>query len=154
MQSALDFKINENSKVTHESTKKERFLALFVELSELANATRTFKYWSKKKSEKKDILLEEYADGIHFFFSLALAFKLELPESIEAVGEERTLTMLFLNVFERVNAFYLEPTVRNFTASLSIYLTLGKALYFTEDDIMHAYDNKLMINYNRQETDY
>lgn len=48
-QRELDADINSRHNVTHESTKTERFLALLVEIGELANATRAFKYWSLKK---------------------------------------------------------------------------------------------------------
>lgn len=60
----------------------DTFLALQVEISELANATRCFKHWSCKPSEKKEVLLEEYADILHFFLSLGnqLGFT---PEEVE-----------------------------------------------------------------------
>ncbi|MFT9495844.1 dUTP diphosphatase [Anaerosolibacter sp.] len=51
----------------------DRLLALHVEVSELANATRCFKYWSSKAPEKKEVLLDEYADILHFFLSVGLA---------------------------------------------------------------------------------
>jgi len=37
--------------VSHEDLLQERILALMVEVSEFANATRCFKYWSNKGSE-------------------------------------------------------------------------------------------------------
>ena len=45
-------------------------LALQVEVSELANATRCFKHWSTKSAESKERLLDEYADVLHFFLSI------------------------------------------------------------------------------------
>lgn len=47
-------------------------LALQVEVSELANATRCFKHWSKKGSESKERLLDEYVDVLHFWLSIGL----------------------------------------------------------------------------------
>lgn len=47
-----------------------RLLALQVEVSELANATRCFKYWSEKPSESKKRVLDEYADVLHFLLSI------------------------------------------------------------------------------------
>ena len=46
------------------------FLALQVEVGELANATRCFKYWSRKSSDPKERLLEEYADILHFVLNI------------------------------------------------------------------------------------
>lgn len=48
----------------------EKLLAAIVELSELANASRCFKYWSKKEAEPKERLLDEYADIFHFLLSI------------------------------------------------------------------------------------
>jgi dimeric dUTPase (all-alpha-NTP-PPase superfamily) len=46
-------------------------LALSVEVSELANEMRTFKHWSNRPMSSKEKLLDEYADVMHFMFSLA-----------------------------------------------------------------------------------
>ena len=48
----------------------DRIMALSVEVSELANATRSFKYWSVKSPESKERQLDEYADVLHFFLSV------------------------------------------------------------------------------------
>lgn len=64
-----------------ELTEKEllidKLLALQVEVSELANATRAFKYWSNKVPEVKEVILEEYVDILYFFLSVGnqLGFK-------------------------------------------------------------------------------
>lgn len=77
MQRELDAEIlrnlNKYSLVTFKDSDflTEKILALQVEVSELANATRCFKYWSKKKSEPKERLLDEYADCLHFLLSIA-----------------------------------------------------------------------------------
>lgn len=48
----------------------ERLLAMVVEIGELANATKCFKYWSQKPPESRERLLDEYADCLHFQLSL------------------------------------------------------------------------------------
>ena len=47
-----------------------RLLALQVEVSELANSTRSFKYWSDKGPESKERVIDEYADVLHFLLSI------------------------------------------------------------------------------------
>ncbi len=66
MQKELDLVIQEKHDVSFENTMTRRSLALFVEIGELANATRCFKYWSYKPSESKERVMDEYADGLHF----------------------------------------------------------------------------------------
>lgn len=49
-------------------------LALQVEVSELANETRAFKFWSRKEPAPREVILDEFADVIHFTMSLANQF--------------------------------------------------------------------------------
>src|SRR5688500_20051556 len=51
---------------------REKCLALLVELGELANETRCFKFRSKKPRNDDSVLLEEYVDNRHFRLSLGL----------------------------------------------------------------------------------
>ncbi|MCD3211014.1 hypothetical protein G8T71_06550 [Clostridium botulinum C/D] len=62
----------------------ERILALHVEVSELANATRCFKYWSTKKPESKERILDEYADVMHFWLSIGNTLGFTAKEIEEA----------------------------------------------------------------------
>lgn len=62
----------------------ERFLALQCEVSELANATRCFKYWSNKDSEPIERLLDEYADCLHFLLSIGHTLNFTAEEIEEA----------------------------------------------------------------------
>lgn len=49
----------------------DTLLGLQVEVSELAQATRCFKYWSTKPPESRQRILEEYADVLHMMFCFA-----------------------------------------------------------------------------------
>ena len=60
----------------------DRLLALFVEVGEFANATRCFKYWSKKPSESKERLLDEYVDMLHFWLSIGNVMRFT-PKEVE-----------------------------------------------------------------------
>ena len=70
MQYQLDKTINDKHNTTYETTLTKRIMAFMVELGEFANETRCFKYWSVKPSSEKEVVLEEYIDGIHFILSL------------------------------------------------------------------------------------
>ena len=50
----------------------KKIIALHVELGELANETRSFKYWSKKGPSPREIILEEFVDVLHFTLSLGI----------------------------------------------------------------------------------
>ena len=71
-QEKLDATIAENHHITYQSTRHRRLMACLVEIGELANATRCFKYWSNKGPESKERVLDEFADGLHFILSLGI----------------------------------------------------------------------------------
>ena len=68
-QAKLDAHIQSQHQVTYQTTREKRILALLVEVGEMINETKTFKFWSKKPSAEKPIILDEYADGLHFLLS-------------------------------------------------------------------------------------
>ena len=57
-QADLDQRIADNHRVSYETTRERRILALLVEIGEFSNATRCFKYWSNKPSESQDVVLD------------------------------------------------------------------------------------------------
>lgn len=65
-----DFIIEQkNIKLSKDEILTDTLLALQIEVSELANATRVFKYWSIKAPEKSDVIIEEYVDVLFFWLS-------------------------------------------------------------------------------------
>src|SRR5699024_6976154 len=68
----LDTYIEANQEVSGKNLFEEKILALFVEIAELANETRCFKFWSNKPKNEDDVILAEYVDGLHFIMSLGL----------------------------------------------------------------------------------
>lgn len=155
-QAKLDERINKEHQVTHLKTKTERFLALLVEVGELANATRVFKYWSYKPSEERPILLDEYADGLHFFLSLALVFNYEVNSVTYTPlkQEKKVIIDAFQDVYQKV-AFFMEDEQKDsYFNALGAFLSLSSALGFTSEDISDAYHAKLVVNYTRQNTKY
>ncbi|OQC11344.1 MAG: dUTPase [Tenericutes bacterium ADurb.Bin087] len=155
-QQELDADINARHNVTHQSTKTERFLALLVEVSELANATRAFKYWSLKPSESREVLLDEYADGLHFFLSLALVFNfpVEKVKYAPLPATKEALNAAFKRVYLRINDLMRRESNRCYNTALRAFLRLGSALEFTPQDIINAYNAKLVVNYERQQKNY
>lgn len=152
LQKKLDEKILLNHNITSKKTILERILAFQVELGELANETRCFKYWSLKEASEESVILEEYVDGIHFLVSLSLEFDFDLVFNIESVDKSKTKQ--FLDVF--VASSNLE---KNFSSESLIklfkeYLILGVLLGFNNENIINAYIDKNKTNHIRQENNY
>ena len=92
-QAELDLEIAKNHNINYENTRNKRVLALLVELGEFANTTRTFKFWSNKGPEGKEVMLDEFADGLHFLLSLGIDKGFEV-DSIEVEDDELSLLLM------------------------------------------------------------
>lgn len=153
MQKQLDKYIVSNHPLAGKDIFREKYLALLVELGELANETRCFKFWSTKPRNEKSIILEEYVDGVHFILSLGLD-KGYGYESKTIETPKHTESEQFNEVFEACVLFQKEPTAFNYENLFTKFLQLGDMLGFTEHDIQNAYYKKNEINYERQNQGY
>ena len=153
MQKDLDQYISEKHHLTDQDLFQEKYLALLVELGELANETRCFKFWSTKSRNKKEVILEEYVDNIHFILSIGIEKGLEI-ESIPFDNSKLTETEQFNVVFQKCVLFYNDPTRENYIQLFRSFLQLGNMLGFNEKDIQEAYMAKNEINYERQQVGY
>ncbi|KDN57243.1 MULTISPECIES: dUTP diphosphatase [Exiguobacterium] len=151
-QRRLDERIKEEHQLSGNQF-DERLLALLVELGELANETRSFKFWSTKGPSPQDVILEEYVDGIHFLLSLGLALGYE-RESFPAGSSYLDATDAFLDVFRKVTNFGLSKTEAMYETLMAAYLELGYTLGFNEELIMLAYVSKNKQNHERQDQGY
>ncbi|MGM9873535.1 MAG: dUTP diphosphatase [Bacilli bacterium] len=152
-QKELDENIAKNHHVTYESTRNKRSLALLVEIGEFANATRTFKYWSNKSSLPKEVVLDEYADGLHFFLSLGIDANIKTT-IVELVEVEMTPTDIFLKLYDDITKFFSSRNEDDYLNAFKTFLSLLYPLGLTIEELEVAYYHKLQENYHRQETNY
>ncbi len=153
MQHELDRYIEEEHNLKGTHLFEQKILALLVEISELANETRCFKFWSKKGPSAQKVILEEFVDGVHFILSLGLltGFKNTIP-STEQKG--KTLTEQFLMVMESVHMFQKDSTKEMYERLVNGYFTLGEMLGFSTEEVEKAYIAKNEVNYERQKSGY
>ncbi len=154
MQAALDKTIHTNHNVTYEQIFNKLKFALLVEICELANEIRFFKYWSNKQCSPKAIILEEYVDGIHFITSLCLAKGcpnfVEINEHYSYANKEE-LTEIFLELSSSIKNLNTISEIMNWYRN---YLILGIKLGFNVSEVLESYINKNKINFQRQENNY
>ena len=152
-QARLDETIAKNHNVSYATTRSPRTLALLVEIGEFANTTRCFKYWSNKGSEAKDVVLDEYADGLHFFLSLGIDIK-TTKEVYEISKPDNNLTDQFHLVYRLIADFKDDASEVNYIKAFSSFLNILPLVGYTWKDLEEAYYKKLGTNYVRQETNY
>ncbi|WP_058307147.1 dUTP diphosphatase [Gracilibacillus massiliensis] len=153
MQKDLDNYILAQHDLKNENVFDKKVLALLVEVGELANETRCFKYWSLKPASSKAVIAEEYVDGIHFILSLGLELGIN-EYSPKTMENKEDLTSLFHLVFQSITELKEEHTVVAYQKVFDTYLTLGQKLGFSSEDIKKAYMDKNKVNYERQNQGY
>jgi dimeric dUTPase (all-alpha-NTP-PPase superfamily) len=152
-QAKLDAHIQQQHQVTYASTREKRLLALLVEVGEMINETKTFKFWSKKPSAEKPIILDEYADGLHFLLSLSIEVQSK-QHHYQIATITKTLTQATLDVFLAISALCQSFTTQALENSFQHYLNLIPLLGFTSEEVVEAYFKKLGVNYTRQKNAY
>lgn len=152
-QKELDLEIAQNHHINYEVTRNKRILALLVELGEFANTTRTFKFWSNKTMEAKEVVLDEFADGLHFLLSLGVD-KGYILDTLEVEDDDLSLTDNLLSIYSLVSKYQDEQTLDNYIKMFSSYLRALFKVNFSWADAKNAYYIKLSENHHRQETNY
>lgn len=156
MQQELDARILSLHQESIETTFRKRILALLVELGELANETKCFKFWSNKPANERAVILDEYVDGIHFLISLGNDLHIDFSKIQYTMKEVNvSLSEQFLHCFGKITAFMDQNQDHlEFMAMLEEYFALGNVLGFTFDDVVAGYLQKNQKNHQRQDTNY
>ncbi|MFC5735305.1 dUTP diphosphatase [Cytobacillus gottheilii] len=154
MQKELDAHIETKHELNNENLFDRKVLALLVELGELANETRCFKFWSVKPAAAQETILEEYVDGVHFILSLGIELQFEAAAPVIEAADQNDINEQFLAVFEQIHQFRAEKTRESYEKLFLVYLQLGQLLGFSAADIEQAYFEKNEVNYKRQKENY
>lgn len=153
LQAGLDGEIAAKHGVSYESTHEKRLLALIVELGELANETRCFKYWSLKGPSPKEVVMDEFADGLHFLLSLGIPLHANKFE-YEIVKPFTDATNQFHEVYKAALALKDNYDLKHYEDALQKFLNLTTLIGMSPDDVVASYKTKLAVNYKRQENKY
>jgi len=185
MQRQLDERIEEeHPRQEGEDRLAKKILALQVELGELANEARFFKYWSHDQEPRikqpiycrkcdgdgcykcddkgivgyKNPLLEEYVDCLHFILSIGL--ELDFTDIDVWKVKEATTTNQFIECFGTIYNMHFQKRVTGevpiemYEHLFACFIGLGEMLGFTWEQIGEAYMRKNRENHQRQESGY
>ena len=153
-QKQLDLKIQKNHNVSYDMVSNKLIVALAVELGELANEVRCFKFWSFKPASSKETIIEEYADGIHFITSISIMHSIspifEVSHEVCKLDNEQ-LSCKFKELFDLISTLNNPADIKIWYVK---YIELGFALGFDINDIIDAYQAKHQKNIDRQNSNY
>lgn len=155
LQRELDTRIERLHKLDSNELFSKKLLALLVELGELANETRCFKFWSLKAPSDKEIILDEFADGLHFILSLGILLKAENQIDLKAeITQIVEPTTQFLKVYQLISELNSDRSVEKMNEVFVAYMELGQLLGFSKEDIENSYFKKNEVNHKRQDSGY
>ena len=129
-------------------------LELVVELCELANESKCFKYWSIKKPNK-ELVLEEYADCLsmvlfmfnHYNIDVLDVIDMDISDDIVYVFNEIIRMCTLLMDKNNVNEKLLKEI-------FTYLLHIGKLIDITDEEILDACYIKLGKNIERLNSNY
>lgn len=152
IQKSLDDYINKKNNVTSDDIFKRKQIAFLVELGEFTNEVRSFKWWSKRSASSKDILLEEYVDGLHFIISLGLDMKNKNWKYNVKKHDDTNSTVL--KTYKSMMDFEKNPKLKSWNVVMNSFLDIATTMDFKPDEIYDFYRKKNKINIERQKQDY
>ncbi|WP_060210339.1 dUTP diphosphatase [Sporosarcina koreensis] len=180
IQRLLDDRILENKGLIEQDLLPMKILALQVELGELANEWRGFKFWSEDREPrtakripdvahfdktgearyiKSNPLLEEYVDCLHFILSIGIELGCEdvkpaiRKTAVNFKGDE--LTVHFNEVKYRASGMaFVANKKTEYQVLVGCFLGLGEMFRFSWKQVEDAYYAKNEINHERQATGY
>lgn len=153
LQGELDERIFTRHNTSRTATRIDRCLALCVEIGELANETRCFKYWSVRPPSQKDVLLEELEDSIHFLLSLGIDLK-DTSDTIEGHDDHEYLSQTFLDFYHAAIKLTESFNLKHYLDCFGYVCILAEKLGFSEADLIEYYLRKNQKNHMRQDTQY
>ncbi|MFC4321029.1 dUTP diphosphatase [Litchfieldia salsa] len=154
LQAELDFEIENKHDLISEDLVDKKVLALLVEVGELVNEIRFFKYWSIKPPSSRETILEEYVDGFHFILSLGLDLGFDSSINLFTINSGNDFTQQFIVVYNIILQFSKTRATEDYKALFSNYLLLGEMLGYSDKEIEEAYLLKNKLNHERQEQGY
>lgn len=123
---------------------KKNKLELLVEIGELANETRYFKYWSNKKMDM-ELVKMEYADCIIITFYFFNILNISLDEDFKKIDNYDNVD-IFARLYKLASDFYYNSDKEIIKEIFVTIINLGYMIGFNNEDIINACMMKINKN--------
>lgn len=149
----LDKKFDDLYNINNIDIIRKNKLELLVELGELTNETKCFKYWSNKPSDMIKVK-EEYADCLIMVLSFFNMFNIRLDESFKIPKIRYDIVDLIGHLYCLCSEFYYNES-RDLIKEIFVnFINLGYELALTDNEIIDACLAKIKKNFKRFEVGF
>ena len=145
-----DIFIDKFSSIDKDMFRKNK-IELLVEIGELANETKCFKYWTKKEANR-DLVLEEYADCIIMTLCLYNYYHMELND-IE-YNRINDINDIFAKLYQLASSVYFTDNNEELEEVLFYLINLADLLNITKEEIVEASLKKIELDTKRMLGEY
>lgn len=148
LQKTLDTQIQMNHDLIGKPLLAQKMLSLQVKLAKLADETGCYKFWSAKKTENKNVLLDKYIDCLYSILTIGLEKGfVDIPEiSLKPLSSD--ITNQFISLSIDVNDFIVCSSKDHYITLFEDFLSLGNSLNFTEEDMETRYEKNFKYKVN------
>ena len=153
MQKTLDQRIHESKGLCSKDTLKSRIVALSVELAEMANEMRFFKFWSTK-TQNEERILEEAADCLHFIVSIGNELGFIPSFNDRKIGKTTDPTQLYLKINKHLVEIDGGMGEYSYGALCDGFCELLALYDISTQDLFNEYKIKNRVNHQRQDEGY
>ena len=145
-----DIFIDKFSLVDKDMFRKNK-IELLVEIGELANETKCFKYWTKKEPNR-ELVKEEYADCIIMTLCLYNYYDMKLDDiEYERIND---INDVFAKLYQLASSVYFNDNKEELQKVLFYLINLAELLNITKDEIVEASLKKIELDTKRMLGEY
>ena len=138
LQRVLNDKLVEGHELDEYVLSQRKALGLHVQIGKLANSTNCFRFWGKKDSIDRKVVLEDYLYSLFFILSIGID-KCYTDITLNPRHSEYCLTDQFLTLYIDINDLVITSSKYHYKTIFDDFLALGLSLGFTEEEIENAY---------------
>ena len=138
LQKDLNYRLVEGHDLDEYVLSQRKALGLHVQIAKLANSTNCFKFWNKKDSEDRKVVLENYLCSLFFILSIGID-KCYTDININPRHSEYCLTDQFLTLYIDINDLVITSSKDHYKTIFDDFLSLGLSLGFSDEEIENTY---------------
>lgn len=151
LQENLDVRIRKDQDLEGESLLSQKTLALQVEIAELADETRCYKFWNSNNISNDKLILEGLVNSLYFLLSLGIEKNFNDIERIQLKENKCNIISQFLNLYVDINDFIVCSSKDHYITLFEDFLSLISSLKYSCSDIVKEYTNIYVSgNYEKQ----